>query len=329
MTERTKVLYITGWLRSGTTLLGNVLNELPGVVHAGELHYLWRNGMLRSGTNSVCGCGTQVRECPLWSSVTGLPAAGAMGDAGDAVSVAERMVAAQHAHLRTRHTRARLAESRAGRPAPPAAAEVMDRTADLYRALAAGGGERLVVDGSKYPAEAAALIGRRDLDVRVLHMVRDPRAVALSHLSVKQYIEIMSPARSTGYWLGFNLASELVGAAAPDRYLRIRHEDFSADPAGVLGEVLAFAGLDDTPPVDSTGTVTLGVNHTVTGNPDRLARGATRIRSEERWRTDLPARHAATATAVALPLLARYRYPLAPAPSRARTGRESLTWTSD
>ena len=31
------VLYITGWCRSGSTVLGNVLAEVPGVVHVGEL----------------------------------------------------------------------------------------------------------------------------------------------------------------------------------------------------------------------------------------------------------------------------------------------------
>jgi len=31
------VLYVTGWCRSGSTVLGNILAEVPGVFHAGEL----------------------------------------------------------------------------------------------------------------------------------------------------------------------------------------------------------------------------------------------------------------------------------------------------
>ncbi|MFC4535756.1 sulfotransferase [Sphaerisporangium dianthi] len=322
MTDRPRVLYITGWLRSGSTLLGNVLNELPGVLHAGELHYLWQNGVLRAGTNSVCGCGEQVRACSLWSAVL------ASTGEGD-LEAARRVTAAQRRSLRTRHTRARLAEVRSGGPAAAPVTAVLDRMAGLYRELAARGGERLVVDGSKYPAEAAALLGREDLDVQVLHVVRDPRATALSYHKSKQYISPMSPAASTAYWTAFNAASELVGSAAGERYLRVRHEDLVAGPAEVVERVIRFAGLDDATPVDAGGTVHLGPNHTVTGNPDRLTHGAVSIRGDERWRTELPPRHTVTATALALPLLRRYDYPVRVPRRRAPIGKESLRWTSD
>jgi hypothetical protein len=38
------VLYVTGRCRSGSTVLGNVLAEMPGVFHAGELRFLWQTG---------------------------------------------------------------------------------------------------------------------------------------------------------------------------------------------------------------------------------------------------------------------------------------------
>ncbi len=300
------VLYITGWMRSGSTLVGNVLNELPGVLHAGELHYLWQNGVLSSGTNSACGCGLALRECPLWSATLDT----AWADTSQAA--ARRTVMSQHALLRTRHTRDRLAEATGRTAQAPGLGRLLDSTARLYQALAIRGGERLVVDGSKYPAEAAALLGRGDLDVRVLHIVRDPRATAYSYRRVKQYIDPMSPARSSRYWTAFNLASELVGEAAPGRYLRVRHEDLCRRPREVIGEIIRFAGLDDEPPVDDRGIVHLGVNHTVTGNPDRLRQGATAILPDDRWRTELSGRDIASATAMAAPLLPRYRYPLFP-----------------
>ncbi|WP_133912227.1 sulfotransferase [Streptomyces sp. NBC_00582] len=301
-----RVLYITGWMRSGSTLLGNVLNELPGVRHIGELHFLWKNGVLGAGTNSSCGCGQPLTGCPLWSeALAALPA-------GGTEATAHRMLALQRKLMRTRHTGARLAEARGARPVDAGVTELLDQSAAVYRGTAAHGADRLVVDGSKCPAEAAALLGRGDLDVKVLHIVRDPRATALSYRSAKEYIDPMSPARSSGYWTAFNLASERVGRQAPDRYLRIRHEDLSTRPRETVAEVLRFAGLDDEVPVDTAGRVTLGVNHTVTGNPDRLRRGVTAIRPDERWRTALSTADIAAATAPALPLLARYGYPTAP-----------------
>ncbi|HEX6470908.1 MAG TPA: sulfotransferase [Streptosporangiaceae bacterium] len=304
-----RVLYLTGWLRTGSTLLGNVLGELPGVAHVGELHYLWRNGVLRTGTNSLCGCGDDLLDCALWARAL-----------GEVAAPAAQVVAWQRGLLRTRHTRARLAEARGAEPAD-GVGEVLDVMAALYRVVAGrGGGGRLVVDGSKYPAEAAALLGRRDLDVRVLHVVRDPRATALSYRRAKGYIDPRGPADSSGYWLAFNLASDLVGAAAAGRYLRIRHEDLAARPRGVVAQVMRFAGLDGEPPVDAAGRVALGGNHTVTGNPDRLARGTVTIKPDERWRAELPVPAKVVATAVAAPLLRRYGYPLigrSPAGGRA------------
>ncbi|REK89820.1 sulfotransferase [Streptomyces inhibens] len=303
-----RILYVTGWMRSGSTLLGNVLNELPGVLHVGELHYLWQNGVLESGTNSDCGCGLSLRDCPLWSAVL----TATQSATPDATATAHHVTMRQHALLRTRHTRTRLAEARGETVPAPGITELLDRTADIYRLVAREGGDRLIVDGSKYPAEAAALLGRSDLDVRVLHVVRDPRATALSYRRSKQYIDPMSPARSSNYWTAFNLASELIGESAGGRYLRIRHEDLSQRPKDVVTEVLRFAGLDDASPVDESGKVHLSGNHTVTGNPDRLRQGETLIRPDSRWHTELSAADTATVTALTAPLLARYGYPVLP-----------------
>ena len=49
-----RVVSIVGPGRSGTTLLGEILGEVPGVFDAGELRWLWRRGL---GEDRRCGCG--------------------------------------------------------------------------------------------------------------------------------------------------------------------------------------------------------------------------------------------------------------------------------
>ncbi|GAA3464948.1 sulfotransferase [Saccharothrix longispora] len=296
-----RVLYITGMMRCGSTMIGNVLNEVPGVLHVGELHYLWRNGVLRNGTNSDCGCGEPVTLCPLWSGVLGT---GVAADPHAAAAVE----AVQSARLRARHTPARLAESLGLRRTPADVGWLTGVTTELYRAAASTSGSEVLVDGSKYPAEAAALLGRKGLDVRVLHVVRDARATAYSYRKDKGYVEKMSAGRSTGTWAGVNAASDLLALAGRHRYLRVRHEDFSARPREVVDEVMAFAGMSGPNPVDVDGTVELGVNHTVTGNPDRFHHGRVPIRADRRWRTELEWKPKALTTAAAGPQLLRYGY---------------------
>ncbi|MGI5171119.1 sulfotransferase [Spirillospora sp. CA-253888] len=297
-----RVLYITGWLRTGSTLLGNVLNELPGVLHAGELHYLWRNGVLRTGTNTLCGCGKDLADCPLWSAVA------AEQDPG----TARRMETWQQTLFRTRHTRRRLAEARGGRAPALGVREALDQMVGLYETVARHSEARTIVDGSKYPAEPAALLGRPEIDLRIVHLVRDPRAIAYSYRKSKDYIDPRTPTDSTRHWTAANAASELAGRAAAGRYLRVRHEDLAAEPRATLARVMAFAGLPGDPPVTADGTAVLGANHTVTGNPDRLRRGPVAIRPDDAWRKGLAPSDAAVATALAGPLLRRYRYPLRP-----------------
>ena len=297
------VLHVTGWCRSGSTLLGNVLNEIDGVVHVGELHYLWRNGVLRAGSNSSCGCRRELVDCPLWSSVL----AAEVGERGSLRALAPDIVRWQDARFRTRHTR-RLLRSRGDDEATHGYLAAMAAT---YRAIQAATGARLIVDSSKFAAEAAALRHLEGVRPLALHMVRDPRAVAWSWHREKAYIGRRGALDSTWYWIGFNLAAEAVGRALPGASLLLRYEDFTADPEGSVRRLLELAGEPaDRSPVRGR-QVTLGGNHTVTGNPDRFLSGPVEVRAGDgAWRSRLPRRAALAATALALPWLRRYGYPV-------------------
>ncbi|HMB54009.1 MAG TPA: sulfotransferase family protein, partial [Thermoanaerobaculia bacterium] len=59
-----RILYVVGHPRSGSTIVGNVLGEMAGAFHAGEVHYLWTPGLPLP--RQRCGCGEPVRECTLW-----------------------------------------------------------------------------------------------------------------------------------------------------------------------------------------------------------------------------------------------------------------------
>jgi hypothetical protein len=58
--DRLKVLYVTGFGRSGTTILDNILGQLDGVFAAGELHYIWDRSLEQ---NRLCACGEAFADC--------------------------------------------------------------------------------------------------------------------------------------------------------------------------------------------------------------------------------------------------------------------------
>ncbi|MBU8898137.1 sulfotransferase family protein [Corallococcus sp. H22C18031201] len=286
------VLYITGWCRSGSTILGNVLNELPGAFHVGELSFLWKNAY-GHGSNTLCGCGTQLVDCAIWKAVLEGPAR--------AADVVKR----QQAAVRTRHTWRVLDEAGESTPLREHAAFL----ARTYRTIADATGSTVLVDSGKFPSEAALLPHVEGIRPLYLHLVRDPRAVTHSWTKTKQYVVPMSAARSTAYWVGFNVASEEVTRRHPSASVFLRYEDFIAAPGATVDTLLDRMGVDRARnPVDGR-TVVLGTNHTVTGNPDRFRSGPTLLRGEDdAWRGELSASARATTLAMAWPLMARYGY---------------------
>ncbi|MBG0818117.1 sulfotransferase [Planomonospora sp. ID82291] len=295
-----KILCITGWCRNGSTIIGNVLNEVPGVFHVGELHFLWKNAAGR-GANDSCGCGLALTECPLWSEILPLGRPAGVSAEAHAATVVRR----QRACVRTRHTWRVLGRGLHGAEIREHAA-LMTRT---YRAVADLTGARVLVDSTKIPGEAALLPYLEGVTPYYVHLVRDPRAVAQSWSLPKEYCYVMPAGTSTAYWHGFNLASQAIVRRHRERSVFLRYEEFIADPAGTIDMLLRLCGEDPAGNPVRGRTVDLHTNHTVTGNPDRFRTGTTVIRDrDDTWRTALPVRARLTAAALSWPLFRRYGY---------------------
>ena len=298
-----KVLYIAGWGRSGTTILDNILGSFDGVFSVGELYYLWRRGL---GQGRRCGCGEKLTGCPLWREVLHVAYGGRKPEA-------KRINRIQHQKIRVRHTR------RLGRdPLDADTSRYRDEVARLYQAIGHVTGAALIVDSSKTPPGAAMLARIDSVESYLLHMVRDPRAVAYSWARPKIQPDKRVPVRMTSHraaestvsWVTWNLLVEQMARDLyPGKALTLRYEDFVADPQAAVGSVLAFSGVcPDGDPFTSHRTVELPGNHTVSGNPGRFRTGTVVVRSDDAWRDDQSRAQRLVSTAVSLPLLRRYGY---------------------
>jgi hypothetical protein len=192
-------------------------------------------------------------------------------------------------------------------------------TVDTCTSLAEVSGESLVVDTSKLPHLAAVLAGAGEVDHYVLHVVRDPRAVAFSWQRPKALpvangmatMVTMRPVASVRNWSKASFEADLLRRyVRRDRWLFMRYEDFVARPEATIGRVLEFVGVPAPSPFVSPDTIRLGMNHTMAGNPNRFRTGSVRIAEDDEWKFRMARRDRMVITAAALPMLLRYGYPL-------------------
>jgi hypothetical protein len=307
---RVKVLYVAGFGRSGSTILGNVLGEIEGFFHGGELRSIWEYGLI---LDKVCGCGAPFRECEVWRSVL-VEAFGGV----DRVDP-RKMIHLRESWARTRHVTLMLAPP-GRRLVERRLAEYLDNLGRLYRTVRTITGSGVIVDTSKFPSYGFALGMVPSVDLRVVHLVRDSRAVAYSWLREKlhpdpespEYMPRRSPAASSLRWMARNLATEAFWRRSPKSYLMLRYEDFVAEPKRTIGRILELVQEETAPLPHVAGhEVKLGINHGVWGNPSRFRTGTVEVRPDTEWVSRIKPGDERLVTSLTFPLLVRYGYPLA------------------
>lgn len=305
-----RVLYLGGIGRSGSTVLGRMLGSVEGAVSVGEVVHLWGRGLR---DDHLCGCGQRFSECPFWRAV-GDEAFGSWSRV-----VADDMVALQHAVDRNRYLPWLMSRSGPDRYQADLA-DYLGVLARLYQAMARVTGGGVLVDTSKNVPYAWLLRRVPEIDLRVVHLVRDSRGVAHSwaKTSVRrpemtdqtEYMDAVPSTKLAARWSFDNVMFDLL-RMRDDHGLRLRYEDVVTDPVKALLQVADLAGLIPQPALlDSLGRGAFEPTeqHEVSGNPMRFVDGPVVLGPDVAWRTAMPARDRWTVTVLTAPLIARYGY---------------------
>ncbi|MEX2102062.1 MAG: sulfotransferase [Actinomycetota bacterium] len=309
----TPVLYVGGAGRSGSTLLDRIVGQVPGAVSLGEVVHLWARGVR---DDERCGCGEAFSACPFWTKVGDLAFGG-----WDRIDVNE-VLALQRAVDRNRYVPLLLAPR-----TEPRFRAALERYGSyvgrVLRAARDASGAEIVIDSSKHPSAAYLYRAVPEIDLRAVHLVRDPRGVAYSWTKqvVKPEIvgrdELMPrfrPATMAGWWIGFNLLFDLLPVTGVPTML-VRYESLIERPRAQTERVVRFArlragsdALDFVTEGAGAAAVELASDHTVAGNPMRFATGRIDLELDEAWRRELPEADARMVSLLTLPLLRRYGY---------------------
>lgn len=268
--RRRRLIYIGGYGRSGSTLLGRIMARRDEVLDLGEVVRTARR--LKRRRHYYCTCGQPLKQCSVWRRVR-LPA-----------DWSGRRNVDRAAHLRLleqvmARTRRRV---------------IVDSSKTAHRQAFTPGYLKRHIDA----------------DFTMVHLVRDPRGVVWSVLRDRDRKGLRRSLwwgfgkafKVSAAWLVANLAAEWYGIRHHDSYVRVRYEDAMRFGIPALAPLVPRKRL-----VGRTLRPRHNNHHAVAGNRMRYE-PTVRIRFDEDWREQLPASISALVSVVSFPLLVRYRF---------------------
>lgn len=304
------VLYIAGFGRSGSTLLDRLLGATSMFHSGGEVAGLWSRGLV---DDRLCSCGRPFSGCPFWQAVGSASFQSLQPGQVKAIAgyLSNAMSTRYFWRILSRAARRRLVNS-----APP---ELWQATANLYQGMRDAAGSTVVVDSSKLPAYLLLLAHLPSVRLSVVHLVRDPRAVAHSWMRPptadpdgRSSMPRFGPVKSALLWIIINGSVEWAARSLRLPYNRLRYEDLVKDPALVVSNlrsrVLEDAGLlAEGPQPGDKRNAQHGQVHSISGNPMRFHQGRVTVSEDTSWK-DYPASRWRVVTLITFALRWRYGY---------------------
>jgi len=255
-----------------------------------------------------CSCGRVIKECEFWHKVKdGMAARGFEFDLAHAGTdyragmsrYAQRLLGPMYRGRALEGLRdVALGLSGAWRRQLP---EVHRRNAALASVICEIKRAEIVIDSSKIALRLKYLLRNPGLDVRVIRLIRDGRAVALTYMDPAVFADARDPTRRAG-GMGGDRANErlsiyraayewrrcmeeaehLLQGLDRSRWIEVRYEDYCRDSGAALKRLHEFLGVG--PSGQPKDFRTLGQH--VIGNGMRLDT-TSEIRLDERWRKEL------------------------------------------
>ena len=321
-----RLAYLLAASHSGSTLLTMLLGAQPGACTAGEL----KATSLGDADAYRCSCREPIRHCAFWKRVGAAMAerqcpAFEITRAGTSIfevthPLARRLLAPLYRGPLLESVRDLALSVTPGWRSH--LQETNRRNLALVQSLLAVTGAGIVIDSSKVALRLKYLLRIPEWEVRVIRVIRDGRAVALTYMDEWNFADCSDPALRNGgtgirkapprrtmaeaanEWKRSNEAADALTARLPrSQWTAVRYEELCADPGAVLRRLAAFLGLD---PARIMLDFRSREQHVI-GNGMRMDM-TSEIRLDERWKAQLSEADLRVFDEVAGPLNRRYGY---------------------
>ncbi|MGK7952408.1 MAG: sulfotransferase [Xenococcaceae cyanobacterium] len=292
--EKINLIYIASTGRSGSTILDNLLGAHSQILTTGEIQ-IWPHEILQRGFQK-CGCGKSIPDCPFRTK---------MSQKINPLEQSEPKIN----FFREKHTGGKtlrwqyLSEFMTKRDiGNHQLIETYGKNNyKLFQSLletseeVTGVRPEWIVDASKDPYRLLWLIKSGMFNIKVLHIIKDPRAFIysmirgfLAHPDKYSHLELtkLTVAKSLSWIVQNYLISKIAqNHILPEDYLFIPYEEFASQPNNILKKITTIIECDFEEEVINN--FRQQEIHTIAGN--RLARSDNRpIQLDQKWKTLLP-----------------------------------------
>lgn len=312
MYRKPELIYIAGYGRSGSTLLERLLQCQPFVHACGEMTNFFR---IYGSDSSRCSCGQSLENCKFWGGV--------------AQEFLQQDFSIQKFPNYSRIQKKREAHWSHGGSLIPIRHHnsYINIMKPFFEALARHSHEnQILIDSSKTaystPYRPIAISQLDKFNVRVIHLVRDPRGVVWSvkkglnrRLEAGKKGKAMLPVlRAITGWVFANKAAyRLRNYLGKDNYCLVRYEDLVEDPAQVLEHIARLWDVDLKKSIQvakeamNGSELQLPTMHQLGGNRMRFSKTFS-IRPDYTWKEKLNPRTNVMVKTITMPFLKKYGY---------------------
>jgi hypothetical protein len=257
-----KIIYLLGAGRSGTTLLGTILNSHSKICTIGEMHQ-FPDYLLN---NKACSCGDKLTQCEFWRTIIKLT-----DFSGIDLENLERTVKQKESHTNILKL---LFKTKVDEP-------YLKFHNLIFESISKQHKEQLLLDSSKYIARYLLLKKSDKLNIKGIYVTRDVRGV-INSFSKK----VQTPKSAIGtiiYYMLINSFAELLSLMDKD-IIKIKYEDFINAPLPTLNKIYNHV-LNPQEKAESISKI-FDMPHIIGGNRMKKKSKIT-IEGDEKWKNNI------------------------------------------
>ena len=298
------LVYILAASHSGSTLLSMLLGSHPQIANAGEL----KLSAIGNLDTYRCSCGNLILNCEFWNKVKkGMKDRGFDFDLSCAgtdyryveSAYARRLLSSMHRGFWAEKLRdTALFLSPKWRNQLPL---IQKRNAALVSTISEIKNAKIVADSSKIGLRLKYLLKNPDLNVKIVRLIRDGRAVALTYVDPARFADAQNPdlraggsggdrenerlsiAQAAYEWRrSHEEAQNILKNLGKNRYFEVNYEDLCKNTDNTLDSIFDFLDLSSDKRVKDFRSV----EQHVVGNGMRLDT-TSEVKLDERWKSVL------------------------------------------